>query len=289
MQAFLTPDRFGHYIRLIRADKPIGSLLLMWPMLWVLWLISEGRPDIAVLTVFLVGTFLMRSAGCAINDYADRHIDGSVERSRQRPIVSGAISPREAVVVAAVLALCAFLLVLTMNQLTIALSFIGVLLAAVYPFSKRVTYWPQLVLGLAFGWAVPMVCAAQTGRIDIIGWIIYAAAILWALAYDTMYAMVDRDDDLKLGVKSTAVWLGKRDVPIVAATLAAVLAILALVGYRYHLGTAYAVGWLAAVMVVAYQLWLIKDRDPGQCFKAFQMSNYMGLGVFAGLFVDKLV
>jgi 4-hydroxybenzoate polyprenyltransferase len=289
MQAFLTPDRFGHYIRLIRADKPIGSLLLMWPMLWALWIISDGRPNIAVLAVFLIGTFLMRSAGCAINDYADRHIDGSVERSRQRPIVSGAISPREAVVVAAVLAFCAFLLVLTMNQLTIALSFIGVVLAAVYPFSKRVTYWPQLVLGLAFGWAVPMVCAAQTGRIDAIGWIIYAAAILWALAYDTMYAMVDREDDLKLGVKSTAIWFGKRDVPAVAATLAAVLAILALVGFRYQLGAAYAVGWVAAVMVAAYQLWLIKGRDAARCFKAFQMSNYMGLAVFAGLFVDKTV
>ncbi len=288
MQAFLTPDRLGHYVRLVRADKPIGSLLLMWPMLWALWFVSDGQPDPAVLVVFLVGTFLMRSAGCAINDYADRHIDGSVARSKNRPIVSGAITPREAVVVAAVLAFCAFLLVLTMNQLTIALSFIGVVLAAVYPFSKRVTYWPQLVLGLAFGWAVPMVCAAQTGRIDAVGWIIYGVAILWALAYDTMYAMVDREDDLKLGVKSTAIWFAERDVTAVAITLASVLAILAWVGFQWNTGLAYIVGWLGGLAVALYQLWLIKDREAARCYRAFQMSNYMGLAIFAGLFIDRI-
>ncbi len=288
MQAFLSQDRLGHYIRLIRADKPIGSLLLMWPMLWALWIVSDGKPDAVVLLVFLLGTFLMRSAGCAINDYADRHIDGSVARSKHRPIVSGAVSPQEALLIAAALAICSFLLVLTMNRLTIALSFVGVVLAALYPFSKRITYWPQLVLGLAFGWAVPMVCAAQTGTIDTLGWVIYAAAILWALAYDTMYAMVDREDDLKLGVKSTAVWFGEKDVIAVAVVLLVVLGILLWVGFQWQLGMAYFIGLAGGLIVVGYQLWLIKERDAEKCFRAFLASNYMGLAVFAGLMVDRI-
>ena len=276
-------DRLGHYIRLVRADKPIGALLLLWPMLWALWFVSTGRPDGAVLVVFLIGTFLMRSAGCAINDYADREIDGSVKRTRTRPIVTGDVSPREALLVAAFLALLSFLLVLTMNNLTIMLSFVGAGLAAAYPFTKRITYWPQLVLGLAFGWAVPMVCAAQTGHIGITGWLIYLAAILWAFAYDTIYAMVDRDDDLQLGVKSTAIRLGNYDVTAVAVAQALVLLIVLLVGMSLIPGVFFIIGLAAGASIALWQLHLIRNREREKCFKAFLANNYMGAAIFAGI------
>ena len=276
-------DRFGHYVKLVRADKPIGTLLLLWPMLWALWFVSAGKPDTAVLIVFLVGTFLMRSAGCAINDYADRNIDGAVKRTRSRPIVTGAVSPREALLVAASLAFVSFLLVLTMNRLTILLSFVGVALAAVYPFTKRVTYWPQLVLGLAFGWAVPMVCAAQTGQIGPTGWLIYLAAIIWAFAYDTIYAMVDRDDDLVLGVKSTAIRLGRYDVAAVAMAQALVLLIVLMVGVSLSPGWIFITGITLAAAIAVWQLHLIRNRDPESCFKAFLANNYMGAAVFLGI------
>ncbi len=286
MQFNLFKCRLAQYMKLVRADKPIGALLLMWPMLWALWIISEGHPSGLVLIVFIVGTFLMRSAGCAINDYADRHIDGAVARSRDRPIVSGKVTPTEALMVAAALAILSFLLVLTMNRLTIAMSFVGVVLAAAYPFSKRITYWPQLVLGLAFGWAVPMVDAAQTGSVGVTGWVIYLAAILWALAYDTIYAMVDRDDDLKLGVKSTAIWFGQYDVLAVAVILVLVMLTLVIAGLHSSLGELYFYGLLAGSVVVLRQLWLIKGRDPVLCFKAFLLSNYMGLAIFIGLVLN---
>lgn len=231
----------------------------------------------------------MRSAGCAINDYADRHIDGSVARSKDRPIVSGRVTPNEALMVAAALALLSFLLVMLMNTLTIVMSFVAVVLAGIYPFSKRVTYWPQLVLGLAFGWAVPMVSAAQTGTVGYIGWVIYVAAILWALAYDTIYAMVDREDDLKLGVKSTAIWFGSYDVLAVAAVLICVILIMAAAGFSVSLGSLYFVGLGVGAMVVIWQLWLIRNRDPADCYRAFLLSNYMGLAIFIGLFLDYLL
>ncbi len=289
MQSVFFKDRLTQYAKLVRADNPIGALLLLWPMLWALWIVSEGQPALAVLVVFIVGTFLMRSAGCAINDYADRDIDGSVARSKNRPIVSGRVTPNEALMVAAVLALLSFLLVMLMNPLTVAMSFVGVVLAAVYPFSKRVTYWPQLVLGLAFGWAVPMVSAAQTGTVGYVGWVVYLAAILWALAYDTIYAMVDRDDDLKLGVKSTAIWFGSYDVIAVATTLICVLLIMALTGLSASLGSLYFVGLGVGAVVVIRQLWLIRSRDPTDCYKAFLLSNYMGLAIFIGLLLDYLL
>lgn len=279
----LINERVGHYVKLVRADKPIGALLLLWPMLWALWFVSSGNPDGAVLLVFLSGTFLMRSAGCAINDYADRNIDGAVARTRSRPIVTGAVSPREALLVAAFLALVSFLLVLTMNRLTILLSFVGVVLAAAYPFSKRVTYWPQLVLGLAFGWAVPMVCAAQTGHIGATGWLIYLAAIIWAFAYDTIYAMVDRDDDLLLGVKSTAIRLGQYDVAAVAIAQALVLLIVLLVGLSQSPGWFFLTGMLIAAAVALWQLYLIRHRDPKTCFRAFLANNYLGAAIFSGI------
>ncbi|OED39196.1 4-hydroxybenzoate polyprenyltransferase [Chromatiales bacterium (ex Bugula neritina AB1)] len=283
MQTGYIGDRLTHYLRLVRADKPIGALLLLWPMLWALWLVSGGEPDWLVLLVFLCGTFLMRSAGCAINDYADRHIDGFVARSKDRPIVSGKVSPKEALAVAALLAVLSFMLVLSMNRLTIAMSFVGVALAAVYPFCKRVTHWPQLVLGLAFGWAVPMVCAAQTGRVEPLGWWIYLAAILWALAYDTIYAMVDREDDVKLGVKSTAIWFGRYDVAMVVVVQLAVLLILYVIGHSYQLSWVFFAGLAVALMIIAIQWSLIRARKPPDCFRAFLLNNYMGAAIFIGL------
>ncbi len=282
-------NRLHHYVKLVRADRPIGSALLLWPMLWALWIVSEGRPDWRVLLVFVAGTFLMRSAGCAINDFADRHIDGSVERSQDRPLVTGAVSPKEAILVAAVLAFVSFLLVLTMNRLTVALSFVAVVLAFLYPFTKRFTYWPQLFLGLAFGWAVPMVSAAQTGSVQPVAWLIYAVAIAWALAYDTIYAMVDRPDDIKLGVKSTAILFGKNEVAVVMLIQVAVLVIVAAVALATGSGWMFALGWVAASGVLARQYQLIKTRQAAPCFDAFMLNNHMGALLFAGFFLDYLV
>lgn len=282
-------ERLYHYARLVRADKPVGAALLMWPMLWTLWVVSAGKPGIAVLLVFICGTFLMRSAGCAINDFADRGIDGQVERSRHRPIVNGDVSPGEAVMVAIVLSLLSFALVLCMNRLTIALSFVAVVLAFLYPFTKRVTYWPQLFLGLAFGWAVPMVSAAQTGAIQPVAWFIYLVAIVWALAYDTIYAMVDRPDDIKLKVKSTAILFGDKDVLIVMLLQVAVLAAITLVGLFYSLGWLFLLGMLAASAVLFRQWQLIKGRDPASCFTAFRLNNLMGALIFLGIFLDYLI
>lgn len=279
-------DRLYQYARLVRADKPIGAALLLWPMLWVLWIISEGKPDWKVLLVFVVGTFLMRSAGCAINDYADRHIDGSVERSHNRPIVTGAVSPKEAVMVALALSLISFLLVLTMNRLTVALSFVGVGLAFLYPFTKRFTYWPQLFLGLAFGWAVPMVSAAQTGSVLPVAWLIYIVAILWALAYDTIYAMVDRPDDIKLGVKSTAILFAGYDVVIVMALQSIVLFGVSIIALNSGAGWLYLSGLIAAAIVLFRQWRLIRTREPAACFRAFMLNNHLGAALFVGLFLD---
>lgn len=282
-------NRLGHYARLTRADKPIGALLLLWPMLWSLWIASTGRPDLSVLLVFLAGTFLMRSAGCAINDFADRDFDGAVERTRNRPIVSGAVSPREALLVAGGLALVSFALVLTMNRLTVLMSVIGLLLAALYPFTKRWFHGPQLVLGLAFGWAVPMAWAAQTNQLDAMAWLIYLIAILWAVAYDTIYAMVDRSDDLKIGIKSTAILLGHRDVSFVMLVLGAVLLLIAWVAYLAGLGWVFVIGWLTAVAIAGMQYMLIRNRLPPDCFRAFLLNNHLGLAIFLGIALDYFI
>ena len=282
-------NRLYQYARLVRADKPIGAALLLWPMLWALWVVSEGKPAWRVLLVFVIGTFLMRSAGCAINDFADRGIDGSVERSQHRPLVTGAVTPAEAVMVAVVLAVLSFLLVLTMNRLTVGLSFVAVGLAFLYPFTKRFTYWPQLFLGLAFGWAVPMVSAAQTGSVQPVAWLIYAVAIAWALAYDTIYAMVDRPDDIKLGVKSTAILFGRYEVKIVMLIQIAVLVAMAVIAYITGLGWMFAIGWVAASGVLVRQYQLIRTRQSAPCFDAFMLNNHMGALLFAGIFMDYLV
>ena len=279
-------QRLDAYARLVRLNRPIGSLLLMWPMLWALWVAGEGHPDGYVLLVFVAGVFLMRSAGCAINDYADRNFDPHVERTRQRPLAVGEIRPWEALVVALVLSLAAFALVLTMNRLTIALSFAAVALAAIYPFTKRWTHWPQLVLGFAFAWAVPMAFAAQSGRLDVGAWGMFVASCLWIVAYDTEYAMVDRNDDVKLGVKSTAIRFGRHDRLIIGLFQAGFLAILAGLGRYYGLGPLFDVGLVAALGLFTYQQWLIRGRERDPCFRAFLNNNWVGAVIFLGIAAD---
>jgi len=281
-------DRLAEYLLLMRADKPIGIFLLLWPTLWALWIAAEGSPDGLVLFVFVSGVILMRSAGCVINDYADRKIDPHVERTQQRPIAAGRVSPREALLVFASLCLLAFLLVLLMNSLTIMLSFIGVVLAAIYPFMKRYTYLPQVFLGLAFGWAVPMAWAAQTGEVDRIAWLLLTATVVWATAYDTMYAMVDRRDDIKVGVKSTAILFGDADKLIIAGLQATVVLILLIIGLQTGLGLYFYLGLLVATGLAVYQQYLIRDRDEAACFSAFLNNNWFGAAIFAGLVLDSI-
>lgn len=276
-------QRLRAYALLMRLDRPIGTLLLLWPTLWALWMASAGRPDIWVAVVFVLGVFLMRSAGCVINDYADREIDPFVERTRQRPLASGLVSPREALVLFAVLCLLAFGLVLTLNRLTIELSVVGALLAISYPFMKRHTYLPQVYLGLAFGWAVPMAFAAQTGDVPPLAWLLLIATVLWATAYDTMYAMVDRPDDLRIGVKSTAILFGESDRVIIGIIQAMMVGVLLIIGQRAELGKFYFMGVLVATVLMGYQQYLIRHRDGMGCFKAFLNNNWVGIVIFAGL------
>jgi 4-hydroxybenzoate polyprenyltransferase len=281
--------RFDAYWRLMRFDKPIGILLLLWPGLWALWIAGQGRPAPYVVFVIVAGTVLMRAAGCVINDYADRDFDPHVARTKLRPIAAGEVQPKEALWLFVVVCLVAFGLVLTLNGLTIALSVPGALLAASYPYMKRYTYLPQAYLGLAFGWAVPMSFAAETGGIPWIAWEIYAATILWALVYDTMYAMVDRDDDLKIGVKSTAILFGELDRALLALLQAFMLLILVAAGRQAGLGWAYDLGLVAALGLALYQQWLIRERARPECFKAFLNNNWSGAAVFAGLALDYLL
>jgi len=279
-------DRLEQYSLLIRLDKPIGSLLLLWPTLWALWIAAEGWPDASVLFVFVAGVFLMRSAGCAINDFADRNIDPHVERTSQRPLAAGKITSKEALIVFASLSITAFILVLFMNELTIYMSFVGVLLAASYPFMKRYHYMPQVHLGAAFGWAAPMAFTAQANEITPVTWLIFMATVLWATAYDTMYAMADREDDIKIGMKSTAILFGEADKLIIGLLQALLMLNLILIGTSSELGLYYFLGLIAAAGFAVYQQYLIKDRIPLKCFHAFLNNNWFGFSVFMGLFVD---
>ena len=274
------------YFHLVRLDKPIGVLLLLWPTLIALWIAADGWPDPLVLFVFIAGVILMRSAGCAINDYADRHIDGKVERTTQRPLATGKISEREALIVFAILSLAAFALVLMMNTLTIMMSFVGIALAASYPFMKRYHYLPQVHLGAAFGWSAPMAYTAQANEITTVTWLIFLATVLWATVYDTMYAMVDYDDDIKIGVKSTAILFGDQDKLIIGIIQAMLILDLILIGDRAELGTYYYLGVAAATLLAIYQQYLIKDRLREDCFKAFLNNNWFGLALFTGVFLD---
>ena len=282
-------DRLIQYAHLMRLHRPIGIFLLLWPTLWALWIAAGGHPDLLVVFVFVSGVVLMRSAGCVINDYADREFDPHVERSRDRPIAAGRVKPKEALVLFVVLCLGAFALVLLMNRLTIYLSLAGVVLAASYPFMKRYTHLPQVYLGAAFGWAVPMAFAAQTGSVPKVAWLLFVATVLWATVYDTMYGMVDRDDDIKIGVKSTAVLFGEADRMIIAIIQLLFIAALLLVGQAAALGGYYYFGVLLAAALSIYQQYLIRNREPQYCFQAFLNNNWLGAAVFSGLVLHYLV
>jgi 4-hydroxybenzoate polyprenyltransferase len=288
MPVAVVRDRLREYALLMRLHRPIGSLLLLWPVLWALWFASAGRPSLAVLVVFVAGVVLMRSAGCVINDYADRGFDPHVARTRDRPLAAGRVTPREALALFAVLCVIAFLLVLTLNRLTILLSVVGVLLAASYPFMKRWTSLPQFYLGAAFGWGIPMAYAAQTGAVPVDAWILFAANICWAVAYDTAYAMVDRDDDLRIGVKSTAILFGRADRAMIALFHLLTLGLLAWVGARAGLGLTYYMGLVLAAGLALHQQWQIRTRERDACFRAFLDNNRFGAVVFAGLLLDYL-
>ncbi|MBL4743817.1 MAG: 4-hydroxybenzoate octaprenyltransferase [Cycloclasticus sp.] len=288
MKIELSKSNLQAYWLLTRMHKPIGSLLLLWPMYWALWIASNGRPDVLVFIVFTLGVVLMRSAGCVINDYADRKIDPHVLRTKGRPIASGLVSPREALQLFLVLVLVSFLLVLLMNTLTIYLSFGGVFLAALYPFMKRYTHLPQVFLGMAFGWAVPMVYAAQTNSVPPLAWLLFVATVVWAVVYDTMYAMVDREDDLKIGVKSTAILFGDLDKVFIGFFQCLFFITLLIIGQKAELGIFYSVGLSVAVGFAIYHQLLIKDRLPAKCMTAFLNNSWLGLVVFVGIAADYL-
>lgn len=286
MQKTLTMSKWQAYSRLMRIDKPIGTLLLLWPTLWALWLSGMAIPPLSVLLVFVLGVFVMRAAGCVINDYADRNVDGHVKRTAARPLASGAVTEKEAKLLFAGLGLLAFLLVLTMNRMTILLSFGGLALAWVYPFMKRYTHLPQVVLGAAFGWAIPMGWAAVSESLPFVCWLVFLANICWTVAYDTQYAMVDRDDDLKIGVKSTAILFGRYDKLIIGLLQLAALGLMALVGILLHLNGAFYWSLLLAGGLFVHQQKLIAGRERELCFKAFLNNNYVGLVLFIGVLLN---
>jgi 4-hydroxybenzoate polyprenyltransferase len=278
--------RLDAYERLIRLDKPIGALLLLWPTLWALWLAARGVPRLDHLLVFVVGTFLMRSAGCAINDYADRHFDPHVERTRARPLAAGELEPREALYVAAGLAAAAFALVLFLNAFAIALSFVGLAIAATYPYAKRYVALPQAYLGIAFGFGIPMAYAAVQERLPLECWLLLAGNVFYAFAYDTEYAMVDRDDDAKIGIRTSALTLGHWDVAAVMASYAAMLLLLIAAGVAAGLAWPFYTGLAAAGAMMVYHWSLIRGRSRAGCFKAFMHNNWVGAVVFAGIAVS---
>jgi len=278
--------RAWDFVQLTRIDKPIGIYLLLWPTLWALWISAKGVPSIGNLLIVVVGVFLMRAAGCVINDFADRKVDGHVKRTEQRPLVSGKVSSREALVLFAVLIGLSFLLVLLTNSMTIWLSFGGLALAACYPFMKRYTYYPQVVLGAAFSWGMPMAFTAQTGDLPASAWLLYIANLLWTVGYDTYYAMTDREDDLKIGVKSTAVLFGDADRVIILTLQALALGCLLLAGSRFELGMYFHLGLLVAAACFVWEFWYTRNREPQRCFKAFLHNHWAGLAIFLGIVAD---
>ncbi|MCA0893478.1 4-hydroxybenzoate octaprenyltransferase [Microbulbifer agarilyticus] len=276
------------YWQLTRMDRPIGSLLLLWPTWCALWIAAEGWPGLHLFVVFTLGVILTRAAGCAINDFADRNIDGHVERTKQRPLATGAATPKGALMLFAGLMLVAFLLVLTTNRATILLSLPALALAFCYPFAKRYTHLPQVVLGAAFSMGIPMAFAAVTGEVPTVAWLLFTANLLWTVAYDTFYAMVDRDDDLQIGVKSTAILFGELDKAMTASLQAMVVVALLMLAGRADLGSIYYGGVAIVTGLFAYQQWLIRDRQRDACFKAFLNNNFVGMALFAGIFFQYL-
>lgn len=272
-----------NYGKLMRVDKPIGLWLLLWPTLWALWLAGDGHPDQGLFVVFVMGVFVMRSAGCVLNDYVDRKIDPYVERTRDRPIASGAVAPMEALVLFVALSLIAIGLATMLNQPARMLAIVAGGLTVAYPFIKRIVSIPQFVLGAAFGWAVPMAFAAQTGETPQLAWLVFGAAVIWAVIYDTFYAMVDREDDKKIGVKSTAILFGEVDLFVIAGLQIVMLGALVFVGLRAGLGFWYFLSVAGAAGLMAYHQWLARDRQPAGCFAAFQHNHIIGLVVFVGI------
>jgi len=281
-------DRLQQYAVLMRIDRPIGTFLLLWPTLWAVWIAGQGRPDPYILLVFIAGVFIMRSAGCVINDFADRGFDPHVERTRQRPIAAGRVAPVEAVALFVGLCLVGFGLVATLQPIVLRLAVVGVALAAVYPFLKRITHLPQLWLGVAFSWGIPMAFAAHAGHVPAIAWWLVAANASWAVAYDTIYAMVDRDDDVKVGVKSTAILLGRYDRAGVAVFQILTLALLAVTGLYLDRNRYYFWGLVVAGLLMLYQQALIRERQPRSCFVAFLNNNWVGAIVFVALVLSYL-
>ena len=282
----LTSKNLNHYFALMRIDRPIGTYLVMWPALWSLWLAAKGVPDIRLLLVFISGAFLMRSAGCVINDFADRHIDGHVQRTQHRPLATAVITSKEALQLFILLCLSAAVLLLFTNALTASYAVLAFLLATLYPFTKRFTQLPQVILGMAFSCSIPMAFAAQTNNVPLVALALYFAVISWVVAYDTFYAMVDREDDIKINVKSTAILFGRYDRIITALLQLIFLALLILIGHQQALGTIYFSSLLIISGLFLYQQHLIKDRSPAACFKAFLNNNFVGMAVFIGIAAD---
>lgn len=283
MEGSVIQSKWQAYCHLMRIDKPIGTLLLLWPTLWALWLAGGGVPSPSVLLVFVLGVFLMRAAGCVVNDYADRAFDGHVKRTAGRPMPSGRVSEKEAKILFVSLVLVSFALVLTLNAMTIWLSLAALALAWVYPFMKRVTHLPQVVLGAAFGWSIPMAYAAVSESLPLSCWLLFLANICWTVAYDTLYAMVDRDDDLKIGIKSTAVLFGRHDKLIVGLLQFATLLLMVWMGYLMQLGGAFYWSLLLAGALFIHQQKQVAGRDRDACFRAFLNNNYVGLVLFIGI------
>lgn len=282
------PEKTRALLQLIRFDRPIGTLLLLWPTLWALWLAAGGLPDPQLLAIFVAGTFLTRSAGCIVNDLADRHLDGGVARTRERPLVTGAVTPGEARALFVALMLLAFVLVLFTNRLTVLLSVAAVLLASAYPFMKRYTHLPQLALGAAFSWGIPMAFAAQLGALPAALWLVYLGNLLWTITYDTAYAMVDREDDLVVGIKSSAILFGRHDRLMIGLLQLASLTCLWLAGGAFGLGISYYMALLVAAALFAYQHHLIRERQPARCLQAFLHNNWVGMAIFAGIALNYL-
>ncbi|MEG3132772.1 4-hydroxybenzoate octaprenyltransferase [Rouxiella sp. T17] len=281
-----TRGQWRDYCRLMRIDKPIGSLLLMWPTLWALWLVSGGMPPIKILIIFVLGVFFMRAAGCVINDYADRKVDGHVKRTAGRPLPSGAITSKQAKMLFGGLVLASFLLALMLNGKTILLSFVALGLAWVYPFMKRVSHLPQVVLGAAFGWAIPMAYMAVGETLPLSCWLLFIANLCWTVAYDTQYAMVDRDDDLKIGVKSTAILFGRYDNLIIGLLQLATLALMMIIGHLNQLGAPFYWSLLLAACLFVHQQKITAKRQRDLCFQAFRNNNYVGMVMFIGIFLS---
>jgi len=279
-------QKLPHFVSLTRLDRPIGIYLLLWPMLWALWFAAEGIPNLGVLFIFIAGTVLTRSAGCAINDYADRDFDAHVTRTKDRPLATGALSTKDALYASAFLMAAAFILVLFTNLLTIALSFIAALLATIYPFAKRHTHLPQVILGAAFGFAIPMAYAAQLNAVPSQAWWLFLIAVIWAVAYDTLYAIADRPDDLKIGVKSSAILFGRFDLITVGTIQVIVVSALTVIGHYADRGYIYNTGLLLSLGFVIYQLRIARFREPEKCVQAFLNNNWMGMTIFIGLVID---